>query len=79
LSCALFEERIGTCSDEMKDLNLLNSMQRLFSLTMEKKFFHLCCYDDVTLTIVDMVMATAIDFLQLGHGLSRNNNVVKMT
>lgn len=67
------------CSDEMKDLDLLESMQRLLSLTMEKIRSTGVVAEDVALTIVDMVMATAIEFLQLGYGLSGNNNGVKMT
>ena len=64
------------CSDEMKDLTLLEAMQRILSLAMEKIRSLGIVAEDVTLALVDSIMCVAIEMLQSGQRLFRNNNVV---
>jgi hypothetical protein len=66
------------CSDEMKDLSLVEALQRLLSLAMEKIRSAGVVAEDVALALVDMVMCTAIDMLQTGQRLFRNNNAIKV-
>jgi hypothetical protein len=64
------------CSDEMKDLTLLEAMQRILSLAMEKIRSLGIVAEDVALALVDSIMCVAIEMLQSGQRLFRNNNVV---
>ena len=64
------------CSDEMQDLSLVEAMQRILSLAMEKIRSAGIVAEDVMLTLVDTIMSTAIDLLQTGQRLFRNNNLV---
>jgi len=64
------------CSDEMKDLSLVEALQRLLSLAMEKIKSIGIVTEDVALALVDSVMSIAIDMLQTGQRLHLNNNVV---
>ena len=64
------------CSDEMKDLSLVEALQRLLSLVMEKVKSIGIVTEDVALALVDSVMSIAIDMLQTGQRLHLNNNVV---
>jgi len=64
------------CSDEMKDLSLVEALQRLFSLAMEKIISIGIVTEDVALALVDSIMGIAIDMLQTGQRLYLNNNVI---
>ena len=64
------------CSDEMQDLSLIEALQRLLSLAMEKIRSAGVVIEDVALALVDSVMSIAIDMLQTGQRLYRNNNVI---
>ncbi|MFW8600792.1 IS4 family transposase, partial [Desulfobacterota bacterium M19] len=64
------------CSDEMKALSLVEALQRLLSLAMEKIKSIGIVTEDVALALVDSVMSIAIDMLQTGQRLHLNNNVV---
>jgi len=61
------------CSDEMQDLSLVEAFQRLLSLAMEKIRSAGIVAEDVALALVDSVMSIAIDMLQTGQRLYRNN------
>ncbi|HDK17084.1 MAG TPA: IS4 family transposase [Nitrospirae bacterium] len=64
------------CSDEMKDLSLVEALQRLLSLAMEKIQSIGIVTEDIALALVDSVMSVAIEMLQTGQRLFCNNNVV---
>ena len=64
------------CSDEMQDLSLVEALQRLLSLAMEKIRSAGVVTEDVALALVDSVMSIAIDMLQTGQRLFRNNNAI---
>lgn len=64
------------CSNEMKDLSLIDALQRLLTLAMEKIRSAGIVAEDIALALVDMVMGTAIDIIQTGQRLFRNNCVI---
>ena len=61
------------CSDEMKDLSLVEALQRILSLAMEKVRAAGVVTEDVALVRVDSIMAVAIDMLQTGQRVFQNN------
>jgi len=64
------------CSDEMKDLSMVEALQRLLSLAMAKIRSVGIVAEDVILALVDTVMSVAIDMLQSGQRLFQNNNAI---
>ena len=64
------------CSDEMRDLSLVEAMQRILSLAMEKIRSAGIVTEDVALALVDSIMGIAIDLLQTGQRLLRHNAAV---
>ena len=64
------------CSGEMEDLSLVEAMQRILSLAMEKIRSAGIVTEDVALALVDSIMNIAIDMLQTGQRLIRHNNVI---
>jgi hypothetical protein len=64
------------CSDEMKDLSLVEALQRILSLAMKKIRSAGIVTEDVALALVDSIMNIAIDMLQTGQRLFRNNIVI---
>lgn len=64
------------CSDEMKDLSLVEALQRILSLAMDKIRSAGIVTEDVVLALVDSIMNTAIDMLQTGQRLLQNNSVI---
>jgi hypothetical protein len=63
-------------SDEMKDLSLVEALQRILSLAMKKIRSAGIVTEDVALALVDSIMNIAIDMLQTGQRLFRNNIVI---
>lgn len=61
------------CSDEMKDLCLVEALQRILSLAMEKIRSSAIVAEDVALALVDSIMNIAIEMLQTGQRLARCN------
>jgi hypothetical protein len=60
------------CSDEMEDLGIVEALQRILSLAMEKIRSAGVVAEDIALSLVDSIMNIAIDMLQTGQRLSRN-------
>ncbi len=63
-------------SNEMKDLSLVEALQRLVNLAMEKIRSAGIVAEDAVLALVDMIMATAIDMLKTGQRLFQSNNTI---
>ena len=61
------------CSDEMKDLSLVEALQRILGLAMEKIRSAGIVTEDVALALVDSIMAVAINLLQTGQRVFQNN------
>ncbi len=60
----------------MDDLCLVEAMQLILSLAMEKIRSAGIVTEDVALALVDSIMSIAIDMLQTGQRLCRHNNVI---
>ena len=64
------------CSDELQDLSLLEALERLLSLVLEKVRSAGIAAESVILAIVDSVMSTAIDILKKSQRLFGNYPVI---
>lgn len=64
------------CSDEMKDLSLVEALKRILSLAMGKIRSVSIVTEDVALALVDSIMNIAIDMLQTGQRLFQRNTVI---
>lgn len=64
------------CSDELQDLSLLEALERLLSLALEKVRSAGIAAESVILAIVDSVMSTAIDILKKSQRLFSNYPII---
>lgn len=64
------------CSDEMQDLSLLDAMERLLTLAMEKLRSAGIIAEDAVLALVDIVMDVAVAMLQSGKRLLGTSNTI---
>jgi len=64
------------CSEEQQDLSLVDAMQRLLSLALDKVRAAGVIAESAVLTIVDAVMGFAVDMLQTGKRLSHVTNII---
>lgn len=64
------------CSNEMKDLSLVDALQRILCLAMEKIRSAGIVTGDAALALVDSIMNIAINMLQTGQRLFRHNSVI---
>ena len=62
--------------DEMEDLSLVEALQRILSLAMEKVRSTGIVAEDIALSLVDSIMSIAIDMIQTGQRLLRNSSAV---
>ena len=67
------------CSSEMEDLNLVEAMQRILSLAMEKIRSIGIVTEDVALALVDSIMNIAIDMLQMRQRTFRCYNPLSVS
>ncbi len=66
------------CSEERRDLSLVEAMQRLLSLALDKVRAAGMIAEDAVLAIIDTVMGLAVDMLQTGKKLAHNKNLVSV-
>jgi hypothetical protein len=64
------------CGDEMKNMSLVEALQRLLSLVMEKIRSAGVVAEDKRLALVDTIMSVAIDWVQTGQRLFQSNNAI---
>jgi len=64
------------CSEEQQDLSLVEAMQRLLSLALDKVRAAGIIAEDAVLAIVDAVMGFAVDILQTGKRLAHSTNLI---
>jgi hypothetical protein len=64
------------CCDELRDLSLLEAMQRLLALALDKVRAAGIIAEDAVLALVDAVMSVALDMLQTGKRLATFNNMI---
>lgn len=62
------------CSEEIKDLSLIEALQRLLALAFDKIRSSGEFVEDVVITMIDAIMGTAVEFIQSMRRLPRNNN-----
>lgn len=63
------------CSEEIKDLSLIDALQRLLSLAFDKIRSSGEFAEDVIIAMVDAIMSAAVDFIQTIRSLSANSAV----
>ena len=61
------------CSEEIKDLTLIDALQRLLALALDKVRSAGEFSEDVVSAMVDAIMSAAVDFIQTFRSLSRNS------
>lgn len=64
----------SACCDEVKDLSMVEALQRILRLALEKIRAVGIIAEDVILDLVNTVMGVAVDMLQSGPRLFQNNN-----
>ena len=64
------------CSEEQQDLSLIEAMQRLLSLALDKVRAAGIIVENAVLAIVDAVMGFAVDMLQTGKRLAHIKNTI---
>ena len=62
------------CCGEMKDLDLLEAMQRILTLAMEKVRTAGVIAEDIVLLMVDAIMSTAVEMIESSRRQVRINN-----
>ena len=67
------------CSEEQQDLSLVEAMQRLLSLALDKVRAAGVIAEDAVLAIVDAVMGFAVDMVQTGKRLSHSKNLITVS
>ena len=63
------------CCEERRDLTLLEAMQRLLSLALDKVRAAGFIAESAVLALIDAVMSIAVDMLQTGKRLSQPNSI----
>ena len=63
------------CSGEIKDLSLLDALQRLLALALDKVRTAGEFAEDVIVAMVDAIMGAAVEFIQMSRNLSANKAV----
>ena len=64
------------CSEEIKDLSLLEALQRLLTFVFDKIRSSGEFAEDVVIAMIDAIMGAAIEFIQTSRRLAANSNVV---
>ena len=67
------------CSEEQQDLSLVEALQRLLSLALDKVRAAGIIAEDAVLAIVDAVMGFAVDILQTGKRLAHSTNLITIS
>jgi hypothetical protein len=62
------------CCGEMKDLDLVEAMQRILSLATEKLRKAGVIAEDIVLLMVDTIMSTAVEFIEKGRQLAEETH-----
>lgn len=64
------------CSEEIKDLSLLEALQRLLTFVFDKIRSSGEFAEDVVIAMIDAIMGAAIKFIQTSRRLAANSNLV---
>ena len=63
------------CSEEIKDLSLLESLQRLLAFVLDKVRSSGEFAESVVVAMIDTIMDAALEFIKTSRRLSANTNV----
>ena len=63
------------CSEEIKDLSLVEALQRLLALALDKVRSSGEFAEHVVITMIDAIMGAAVEFIQTSRRLAANRNV----
>ncbi len=64
------------CSNEMKDLSLVEALQRILSVALEKIRSAGIAPENAVIALIDSIMNIAVDMLKTGQRLFVNNNAI---
>ncbi len=64
------------CSNELRDLSLLEALQRLLSLAMDKVRSAGIVTEDIVLALVDTIMSAAVDMIQKNRSVETVNDPI---
>lgn len=67
------------CSEEMRDLSLIEALQRILSLAMKKIRSAGVVAEDAILALVDAIMDSALELLQIGQKVFRYSDDITAT
>lgn len=63
------------CSEEIKDLSLMEALQRLLALALDKVRSSGAFAEDVVIAMIDAIMGSAIEFIQSSRRLMKNTGL----
>jgi len=66
------------CSDEIKDLSLIDALQRLLALALDKVRSSGAFAEDVVSAMIDAIMGAAIEFIQTSRRLMKNMSLISI-
>jgi hypothetical protein len=66
------------CSEEIKDLSLIEALQRLLALAFDKIRSSGEVAESIVVTMIDAIMGVAVEFIQSMRRLPDNNNDFSM-
>lgn len=66
------------CSEEIKDLSLVEALQRLLALALDKVRLSCEFAEHIVIAMIDAIMGAAVEFIQTSRRLSTNKNVFSM-
>lgn len=67
------------CSDEIKDLSIIEALQRLLALVFDKIRSSGNFAEGVVITMIDAIMGAAVEFIQTMRRLPGNNNAFSVS
>lgn len=77
--CHSDQKTIGSlffaCSDEVRDLSLIEALQRLLALALEKVRVTSVLTEDVVNTLINSIMGAAVEIIQSMKSLAAKNNM----
>lgn len=67
------------CSEEIKDLSLLDALQRLLALALDRVRSSGVFAEDIVLSMIDAIMSAAIEFIQTSRRLAKSTALISIS
>jgi hypothetical protein len=67
------------CSKEIKDLSLIDALQRLLALALDKVHSSGAFAEDVVFAMIDVIMGAAIEFIQTSRRLAKSSALISIS